>query len=106
MKIKGVERKHVLREGMRGVLPEEIRVRQDKLGFRAEPEAAWIIAERHRDSLVANRTEHEERWFDPGAFAALLDGPRSADNELLAWRAINAKLWLRQHWGGSDDPLN
>ena len=106
MKIKGVERKHVLREGMRGVLPEEIRVRQDKLGFRAEPEAAWIIAERHRESLVANRTEHEERWFDPGAFAALLDGPRSADNELLAWRAINAKLWLRQHWGGSDDPLN
>jgi asparagine synthase (glutamine-hydrolysing) len=105
MKIKGVERKHVLREGMRGVLPEEIRVRQDKLGFRAEPEAAWMIAERHRDSLVANSTEHEERWFDPEAIAELLDGPRSADNELLAWRAINVKLWLRQHWGDSEDPL-
>jgi len=107
MKIKGVETKHVLREAMRGVLPEEIRARKDKLGFRAEPAAAWIIAERHRNSLVANRTAHEERWFDPDAIAALLDGSdRSTENELLAWRAINVKLWLRLHWGDSDDPLS
>ena len=107
MKIRGVETKRVLREAMRGVLPEDIRARKDKLGFRAEPQAAWIIAERHRDSLVANRTEQEQRWFDREAMAALLDGSdRSTDNELLAWRAINVKLWLRQHWGGSDDPLS
>jgi asparagine synthase (glutamine-hydrolysing) len=106
MKIKGVETKRVLREAMRGVLPEDIRARKDKLGFRAEPAAAWIIAERHRDSLVENRTGYERRWFDPGAMAALLDGDRSFDNELLAWRAINVKLWLRQHWGNSDDLLS
>jgi len=106
MKIRGVETKRVLREAMRGVLPEDIRARKDKLGFRAEPAAAWIIAERHRDSLVENRTEHERRWFDPEAMAALVDGDRSFDNELLAWRAINVKLWLRQHWGDSDDPLS
>jgi asparagine synthase (glutamine-hydrolysing) len=107
MKIRGVETKRVLREAMRGVLPEDIRARKDKLGFRAEPAAAWIIAGRHRDSLVENRSEYERRWFDAGAMAALLDGPdRSFDNELLAWRAINVKLWLRQHWGASNDPLS
>jgi asparagine synthase (glutamine-hydrolysing) len=119
MKIRGVETKRILREAMRGVLPEEIRARKDKLGFRAEPKAAWIIAERHRDSLVENRTRYEERWFDPAAIAALLDGERSTEiwrtrrrawtapppNELLAWRVINVKLWLRQHWGDSEDPL-
>jgi asparagine synthase (glutamine-hydrolysing) len=107
MKIKGVETKRILREAMRGVLPEDIRSRKDKLGFRAEPQAAWTIADRHRDSLVANRTEHEARWFDPDAMADLLGGSgRSTDNELLAWRAINVKLWLREHWGDSDDPLS
>jgi asparagine synthase (glutamine-hydrolysing) len=106
MKIKGMETKRVLREAMRGILPEDIRGRKDKLAFRAEPQAAWIIAERHRDSLVENLTEYEERWFDPEAMAALLDGSdRSSDNEMLAWRAINVKLWLRQHWGGPGNPL-
>jgi asparagine synthase (glutamine-hydrolysing) len=107
MKIRGVETKRILREAMRGVLPEDIRARKDKLGFRAEPQAAWIIAERHRDSLVANRTEYERRWFDPEGMATLLDvSDRSTENEWLAWRAINVKLWLRQHWGGSGDLLN
>jgi asparagine synthase (glutamine-hydrolysing) len=107
MKIKGVETKHILREAMRGVLPEDIRTRTDKLGFRAEPQAAWTIADRHFDSLVANRTGYEARWFDPEAMAGLLGGPdRSTESELLAWRAINVKLWLRLHWGDSGDPLS
>ncbi len=107
MKIKGVETKHVLREAMRGVLPEGIRARKDKLGFRAEPQAAWTIAERYRDSLVANRTELGAALVrsrrDRGD-ARRAD--RSTENELLAWRAINVKLWLRQHWGDSSDPLS
>jgi asparagine synthase (glutamine-hydrolysing) len=106
MKIKGVETKRILREAMRGVLPEDIRARKDKLGFRAEPHAAWTIAERHLDSLVANRTDYEERWFDPEGLGATLDGSdRSTENEVRAWRAINVKLWLRLHWGDSEDPL-
>jgi asparagine synthase (glutamine-hydrolysing) len=107
MKIKGVETKHILREAMRGTLPEDIRARKDKLGFRAEPHAAWTIAERHLDSLVANRTDYEERWFDPEAVAVMLNGSdRSTENEVRAWRAINVKLWLRLHWGDSAHPLS
>jgi asparagine synthase (glutamine-hydrolysing) len=107
MKIRGVETKRILREAMRGTLPEDIRTRKDKLGFRAEPQAAWRIAERHLGSLVANRTDYEERWFDPEALTLTLNGSdRSIENEVLAWRAINVKLWLRVHWGDSARPLS
>jgi asparagine synthase (glutamine-hydrolysing) len=106
LKIRGVETKHVLREAMRGVLPEEVRARRDKIGFRAEPTATWRLAERHRESLLANRTSYEERWLDSVALAAILDGSdRSEESEFMAWRAINAKLWLRLYWGDAGDPL-
>lgn len=103
-KIQGVETKHVLREAMSGVLPEDVRNRKDKIGFRAEPKATWLIAERNRDSLLANRTEYEECWFDREALATTLSGSdRSHESEFLAWRAINLKLWLRSHWGDAAD---
>jgi asparagine synthase (glutamine-hydrolysing) len=106
LKVKGVETKYLLREAMKGVIPEEVRARKDKVGFRAEPRATWILAERHRESLLANRTGYEERWLDSEALASAIDGSdRSTETEFMVWRAINAKLWLRQHWGDSEDVL-
>ncbi len=102
-KVRGVETKAILREAMRGVLPEPIRARKDKIGFRAEPSATWALAERHRESLLANRTEYEERWFDSAAVASLMDGDSNGtDEEFMLWRVINAKLWLRTFWGDAD----
>ena len=107
LKISGVETKHVLREAMKGVLPEDIRARRDKIGFRAEPDATWMIAERHRDSLLANRTALRGALVRPAArWLRRSTAPTArADAEFMLWRAINAKLWLRTHWGDSDDPL-
>ncbi len=106
LKVNGVETKYLLREAMKGVIPEEVRSRRDKVGFRAEPRATWILAERHRDALLANRTDYEERWLNSGALAAAIDGSdRSTETEFMVWRAINAKLWLRQHFSDLADPL-
>ena len=106
LKVNGVETKSLLREAMKGVIPEEVRARRDKVGFRAEPRATWMLAERHRDSLLADRTEYEERWLDSAALRAAFDGAaRSSDTEFMVWRAINAKLWLRQHFGSPEDVL-
>jgi asparagine synthase (glutamine-hydrolysing) len=41
MKLSGATTKRVLREGMRGILPESIRMRMDKMGF-VTPEEFWI----------------------------------------------------------------
>ena len=40
-KIAGGETKRAMREGMRGVLPERVRTRVDKMGF-VTPEEVWL----------------------------------------------------------------
>ena len=95
-KMHGVRTKQVLRQALRGTLPDEIRTRKDKIGFRAEPTATWALAERHRESLLANRTEFEESWFDRAGLDRLLGGgERTDDAEFMLWRVLNTKLWLR-----------
>lgn len=105
-KVRGVDTKDVLRGAMQGVLPEAIRARRDKIGFRAEPSATWELARRHRDSLLADGTSYEESWFERGALEGLLNGSsRSDENEYMLWRVLNTKLWLRSFWGDREAAL-
>jgi asparagine synthase (glutamine-hydrolysing) len=106
-KISGFETKHVLRDALRGVIPEKIRTRTDKLAFRAEPTVTWKLAQQHLDSLCENRTAYEEAWFDPdGLRSFVAGGPRSQDAEFTLWRVLNAKIWLRTFWDAGADPLS
>jgi asparagine synthase (glutamine-hydrolysing) len=95
-KLRGAETKSVLRRALAGTLPDEIRTRRDKIGFRADPAVTWTLAARQRDELVAVRTPQEERWLDRAAFRSLIDRRNGAEHEFLLWRAINLKLWLRE----------
>jgi asparagine synthase (glutamine-hydrolysing) len=105
-KVRGMDTKHILREALRGVLPEPVRTRRDKIGFRADPRAVWTLAERHREALIEEGTDAEARWFDRAGVEELLDGSdRSTEAEWLAWRVINTKLWLRTFWGDGGEPL-
>jgi asparagine synthase (glutamine-hydrolysing) len=61
LKLRGGRSKIVLREAMRGVIPEEVRERKDKMGFVA-PEPVW---------LRAGATD----WFKDGVEAALKFAP-------------------------------
>lgn len=100
-KIRGADTKHILREGLAGVLPEKIRTRRDKVGFAPDPGITRAFAGLHRDALLAGRTEYEDRWFDRTAFSGLMERSR-AETEDVLWRVISTKLWLRNHWG--DEP--
>jgi len=51
--------KRILREGLKGTLPEEVRTRMDKLGF-ATPEEVWICQERPQFFKDAVRNAHKE----------------------------------------------
>jgi asparagine synthase (glutamine-hydrolysing) len=98
-KVRGADTKRLLREAMRGVLPEPIRTRRDKLGFRADPSAAARFALAHRDSLTANATAAEERWFDANAVRAFIDAAQvDPALDFPLWRIVNVKLWARAHW--------
>jgi asparagine synthase (glutamine-hydrolysing) len=95
-KLRGAETKSVLRRALAGTLPDEVRTRRDKIGFRAEPGVTWELAARRRDELMAARTPEEERWLHAPALAALIDRRGGADAEFALWRAVNLKLWLRE----------
>jgi asparagine synthase (glutamine-hydrolysing) len=99
-KISGVTTKHILRQAMAGILPEETRMRRDKIGFKADPALTISLFRQRRDDLMDNRSNWEQRWFRPDALGALLeryDGSTAAEFGL--WRVLNVKLWARQFWG-------
>jgi asparagine synthase (glutamine-hydrolysing) len=97
-KLRGAESKSVLRRALNGTLPEIVRSRRDKIGFRAEPAVTWMLGARQRDAFVATRSAHEERWLDSAALARLIDrgAVAGAQSEFILWRALNLKLWLRE----------
>jgi asparagine synthase (glutamine-hydrolysing) len=98
-KVRGADTKRVLREAMKGVLPEPVRTRRDKLGFRADPGAAARFALARRDALAANATAAESRWFEPDAVRAFIDAAqRDSALDFPLWRIVNVKLWARAHW--------
>jgi asparagine synthase (glutamine-hydrolysing) len=106
LKIRDARTKYVLREALAGTLPEAVRMRRDKVAFQADPSVTWRFASEHRDAILANRTVHEERWFNPAGVARALDPTTgSPQQEALAWRVMNTKLWLRSNWGESEGLL-
>lgn len=97
-KIVGGDTKRVLRAAMRGVLPEKVRSRHDKLGF-ATPESAWF-----RGALrekVVDGVEHTLETYPDllnadetrALMSSALENRRPLDFTL--WRIINIGLWGR-----------
>jgi asparagine synthase (glutamine-hydrolysing) len=87
--------KGILREATRGLLPDAVRLRRDKLGF-AMPERRWLV----------EIAPHIRRWLGPEArTSAIVQAKRMApllsqsDAALAAtpgiWRLISLELWWR-----------
>lgn len=87
--------KHIFREAMRGIVPDTVLDRRDKLGF-ATPERQWFqhIRPRIGDLL---RTVPDLPLLDPDAaahyVADMLDGKRPFGWQ--AWRLLNFSRWYR-----------
>ena len=90
--------KRVLREGMRGRLPEAVRTRRDKLGF-ATAEEVWM-RERRREvflRLVDEAIDAAGGTLTPAArtkAARMLAGEEPFN--FLVWRFISYGRWLRR----------
>jgi asparagine synthase (glutamine-hydrolysing) len=89
-------RKHVFREAMKGILPEPIRLRRDKIGFFAD-DAVW---------LRENRERFADDWeailsmpmFEPRALRSFLDRFWSGSHAKAqqVWRILVFGVWWRQ----------
>jgi asparagine synthase (glutamine-hydrolysing) len=97
-KIVAGDTKRVLRSAMRGILPEPVRTRHDKLGF-ATPESAWFRGAL-KQKVIDGVEETLRRYpslLNPNETRALMNaalaGRRAVDFTL--WRIVNLGIWGR-----------
>lgn len=91
--------KYILREAMKGILPEQIRLRQDKVGFET-PAARWLRAPELRplifDILHSDQLASEPYISRKKALALYqrhLEGKTDASGEI--WKIVNLELWFK-----------
>jgi len=92
----------LLRESMRDLLPDKIRLRRWKVGFTT-PESRWLFARRAVFESLFRSPLFQSRPYWQGeriaaAFRAAAQGRAPAS--LLFWRVINLELWLRVFFEG------
>ncbi|MEM3047272.1 MAG: asparagine synthase (glutamine-hydrolyzing), partial [Candidatus Bathyarchaeia archaeon] len=99
-RLRGGWTKRILREAMRGVLPERIRLRRSKVGFET-PEAKWMKASAEKmRAIFTSETFAKRGYFNQAevlkAFDKFLQGRLSEDFIKVFWRLANLELWLRE----------
>jgi asparagine synthase (glutamine-hydrolysing) len=105
MKIRDGVTKHLLREAMRGIVPEETRTRIKKTGWNA-PAHVWFATGGGRAlvlDLISSQASRERGLYDVERVRALLDEHRDivveerlADNHMMFfWQLVNVELWLQ-----------
>jgi asparagine synthase (glutamine-hydrolysing) len=95
-KIVRSDTKRILRKAMKGVLPEEVRERRDKLGF-STPEEIWFrgpLKGMILDGVEATLTRFPDLLQASGTralVADMIEGRRSVDFRI--WRIVNMGIW-------------
>ncbi len=96
--------KAILREAMKGLLPEPVRLRRDKMGF-VTPEAHWFrgaLSDYVREVLSDRRTR-ERGYVNTKAALRAFDAHVAGRVNLsrAIWRWLNVELWCRRFIDGS-----
>ena len=98
LKMDGGVTKVILREAMKGTLPERIRNRMDKIGF-VTPEADWFktTLRDHIREIFNSKSFSERGIFNiANVHKAFQDHcNEKVDNHSMIWRCVNLELWLR-----------
>ncbi|MBI5403530.1 MAG: asparagine synthase (glutamine-hydrolyzing) [Ignavibacteriae bacterium] len=100
MKIRKGMTKYLLRESMRNILPEKIRMRKDKIGFNT-PEDVWFRTDKFRKLIceIINSDSFRSRGFADdnkvrNLFEKHLEGKINISRDI--WKWINLELWFRK----------
>ena len=97
-KIHKGETKWVMRQALKGILPEKIRKRQDKIGF-ATPEEIWMKAELGREmkKVFVSASFNQRGYFQPGKTTEMFEKYLSGQvkNHQLFWRLYCLEMWFR-----------
>jgi asparagine synthase (glutamine-hydrolysing) len=104
LKIRKGITKYLLREAMRGVLPEETRTRIKKTGWNA-PAHVWFSGPGREPllDLVNSQAFRERGIYNVPQVCAIIDqheaiisSGRAEDNHMMfLWQLVNLELWLQ-----------
>jgi asparagine synthase (glutamine-hydrolysing) len=93
--------KHILRESMKGILPDKIRLRKDKIGF-GTPEDEWMRTQEWQAliiDLLKSRSFKERNLIDPEIalkrYQVHLSGKANLSKEI--WKWIHLEIWHREY---------
>jgi asparagine synthase (glutamine-hydrolysing) len=91
--------KVIMRKALKGIIPEEVRTRTDKMGF-VTPERVWLTHELNGwvDSILSSSSFSSRYYFNVPEIHAAYKAFKNGHLDLtgLAWRWINLELWLQQ----------
>jgi asparagine synthase (glutamine-hydrolysing) len=100
LKIKNGVTKYIMREGLKGILPEKIRNRNSKIGFET-PAGNWFREEKFKAyifSILKSESFSKRPYFNQQRslelFQQHLDRKIEISKEI--WKWINVELWCRQ----------
>lgn len=92
--------KWILRQAMQGVLPEDIRIRQDKVGFE-NPAHLWLKSSKLQarvNEIMIDKNNDVWNYFERNGFAKkykrYLKNETDMDNEV--WKLINLDVFLNR----------
>jgi asparagine synthase (glutamine-hydrolysing) len=97
MKLRGWTTKYVLRQSMKGVLPEPI-LRRSKMGFPV-PVGAWFRGAYSNiiEEYVLSERALSRGIFDPSFVRALAARHQAGENHAeRLWALVNFEIWMRQ----------
>jgi len=111
LKIRNGVAKHLLRQAMRGVLPEETRTRIKKTGWNA-PAHLWFAGAGRQQvlDLVHSQSFRERGIYNIAEVERIVDehdrlvssGALEENHMMFLWQLVNLELWLS--WGDSMAP--
>jgi asparagine synthase (glutamine-hydrolysing) len=106
-KIRNGVTKYILRKAIRGLVPEAIRCRMDKMGF-VTPEAVWM-KEGLRPFVLAiltSPTFRARKYWDAekvlASYTSYIEGKSAYSPEI--WRIVCTELWLRMMFDSREYP--
>jgi asparagine synthase (glutamine-hydrolysing) len=98
--------KRILRDAVRGLVPDTVLARRDKIAFEP-PQARWLAEPAWRERIAAVLLDPSTRargLYDSEAVEADVRAGRWRDHGAV-WRALSAELWRAQLPGASRPPL-
>jgi asparagine synthase (glutamine-hydrolysing) len=102
LKLRGLTTKYILRQSMKGILPNEI-ISRKKMGFPV-PIASWFRGAYRSliDDFVLSERTISRGLFDPDFVSKLVDRHQTCgeDHSERLWALVNFEMWQRQFFDG------